>query len=215
MQQAYRSAGLNYQFYTPARYEPASGIKLPLIVFLHGSGERGDEPELVKKFGLPKELDKWDDFPFLVLSPQCPADQRWLQTAPDVIKLLDEIIEKYGVDRARIYLCGFSMGGEGTWYMAVKYKDRFAAIAPVAGRIPRQDNFLDRLCTIKDLPVWVFHGTDDEAVPFENSQKLYETLKDCGGNVQFTSYQGFGHGETSDRAFSDKALYEWFLRYTR
>jgi predicted peptidase len=209
MQKAYFSGSLKYLLHTPSDYDGKT--KLPLILFLHGSGERGDDTEQIKKWGLPKELDSRPDFPFIVLSPQCPAEKRWIDLEKEVMALLEEVVGKYSVDRARIYLTGFSMGGQGAWYFAVQHPNTWAAVTPVAGRIPDEQDFLKRLCVLKSKPVWVFHGADDEAVPLSGSQVPVEALRDCGGEVRFTVYPDLGHGATADETYRNDNLYAWFF----
>jgi predicted peptidase len=211
MQKAYRSDNLNYLLFTPSDYDGET--KIPLIVFLHGSGERGEDTELVKKWGLPRDLDSRPDFPFLVLSPQCPDEKRWPDIDKEVMSLFSEITENYAVDRARVYLTGFSMGGQGAWYFAVKHPDIWAAVAPVAGRIPDSKDFLKRLCEQKSKPFWVFHGAMDEAVPLTGSQDPVEALRDCGSDVRFTVYADLGHGATADETYRNENLYAWFLEH--
>ena len=209
MQKAYSSAHLKYLLHIPTM--GSEQAKLPLILFLHGSGERGDDQQSIKKYGLPRELESRPDFSFIVLSPLCPAAKRWVDLGAEVTTLLDEIIAKYPVDPARVYLTGFSMGGEGVWYFAVEHPERWAAIAPVSGHIPRQADFLTRLCVLKSKPVWVFHGAADDVVPLSGSQIPTEALRECGADVRFTVYPDLGHGPTSDETFPNEALYTWFL----
>ncbi len=215
MQQAYDAGDLKYLVYTPGNFNTNQTQTWPLILFLHGSGERGDDPQKIKKYCLPRELESRADFPFVVLSPLCPANHRWIDMADPVMRLLSEITQRYEVDTRRIYLSGFSMGGEGAWYFAAQHPDQFAAVAPVSGQIPDVPNFLETMCTLKNTPVWVFHGAADEMVPLANSQKLAQTLHDCGGDVQFTVYDGLKHGETSDKTYADPNLFNWFLTKTR
>ncbi len=215
MQQAYTSSHLQYLLHLPESYRPDAAYQWPLILFLHGSGERGADPHKIKKYCLPRELESRPDFPFIVLSPLCPVDTRWIDTSASVMSLLDEILAQHNVDARRVYLAGFSMGGEGVWHMAVEHPDRFTAISPVAGKIPDVDDFLSRLCVLRDMPVWVFHGTADEFVPFENSQTLVDALKACGADVRFTVYDGLTHGQSSDTTYRDEQLYNWFLTHLR
>lgn len=211
MQQAL-SAALPYLLHTPAG--EADG-PLPLILFLHGSGERGSDPQLVKKYGLPRDLENRPDFPFVVVSPQCPADVRWTELGDEIMAVLDAVLNSASIDRSRIYLSGFSMGGQGAWNLAVEYPDLFAALAPVSGRVPPAPDFLDRLCRIAALPVWAAHSDGDEMVPSETTQTMVERLRACGGDVHFTLYHGLNHGQTCDAFFQGDALAEWFLSHRR
>jgi predicted peptidase len=175
----------NYLLYLPPDYNQSSKT-WPLMMFLHGSGERGNDLEKVKMHGPPKLVAQGKDFPFIIVSPQCP-DGIWWDT-DFVITLLDTIIDRYHVDTSRVYLTGLSMGGFGTWETATKYPDRFAAIAPICGG---GNPFL--ASRLKDVPVWCFHGEKDQAVPFQRSVEMVEALKKVGGDVRFTAYPDAGH----------------------
>ena len=209
MQRAYTSDRLKYLLHSPSD----DSAELPLILFLHGSGERGDDPQLVKKWGLPRELETRPDFPFLVLSPLCPANKRWIDLDAEVTSLLEEVSVKYAVDRSRIYLTGFSMGGEGTWFFAVEHPELWAAVAPVAGYIPAESAIFKRLCVLKDKPIWVFHGAADEAVSLSGSQNPVEILRECGADVRFTVYPDLDHGASADETYRNDNLYAWFLEH--
>ena len=147
-----------YLLFVPKDYHARPDRSFPLILFLHGAGERGDDLDLVARHGPPKIVRQREDFPFIVVSPQCPAEQWW--RAQPLAVLLDEVQARLRVDPDRIYLTGLSMGGYGVWEMALTYPHRFAAIAPVCGGgVP--------LCIarIAHLPAWVFHGAEDDVVP--------------------------------------------------
>lgn len=200
-----KSISMQYLLYVPEDYSPDK--KIPLIMFLHGAGERGNDINKVKVHGLPKLVSEGKKFPFIIISPQCPLDQRW-----DVQKLktiMDEVIDSFNIDHSRIYLTGLSMGGFGTWAYAIAYPDKFAAIAPVCGG---GDTTL--VCKIKHLPVWVFHGDKDDVVPIRNSKVLVDALKKCGGNVRFTVYPGVGHDSWTD-TYNNPELYKWLLAHKR
>ncbi|RPI70147.1 MAG: phospholipase, partial [Ignavibacteriales bacterium] len=138
---------------------------------------------------------------------QCPDGQWWSISDLDV--LLNEITDEYKVDKKRIYVTGLSMGGFGTWELAIKYPDRFAAIAPVCG------GGNSRLAGIlKDLPVWVFHGAKDNVVPLKNSEEMVEALEKVGGNVKFTVYPDATHDSWTE-TYNNPELYEWFLNQSR
>jgi len=178
--------------------------KYPLLLFLHGSGERGDWLELVKKNGPPMLIEYGKDFPFIVLSPQCPEDQEEWQV--DVLDmLLDEMVRRYRVNEDCIFVTGLSMGGTGTWQLAYAYPDRFAAIVPICGYAdPTQAE------KIKDLPVWVFHGAKDDVVPPEQSIKMVEALKALGSPVKFTLFPEANHDSWTD-AYNSQELWDWML----
>ncbi len=197
------TSSMQYLLYLPKNYQEEKSA-FPLMMFLHGSGERGSDIELVKMHGPPKLVDK-KDFPFIIISPQCPAGQRW--DIELLNELLDDIISKYNVDKSRIYLTGLSMGGYGTWAFASKYPEKFAAIAPICG-----GGDPGNVVKIKNIPVWVFHGAKDSAVPLARSEEMVKALRKAGGFVTFTVYPVAGHDSWTE-TYNNKALYEWFLNF--
>jgi len=198
-----------YLTYLPAELttERGSEKKWPLILFLHGSGQRGRDVNRVADTGLPERLKSLKDFPFIVISPQCPEDEWWNIWA--VNSLLDEIVAKYPVDPDRIYLTGLSMGGFGSWQLAAAFPGRFAAVAPVCGIGDKND-----VAPLKDLPIWAFHGEADPVVKFERDAEVVAALKAIGGRVRFTSYPGVGH-DSWTATYADPRLYDWFLAQKR
>ena len=177
------------------------------MLFLHGAGERGDDLQLVKKAGIPKLIESGQQFPFIVVSPQCPKDKMWEPF--ELTALLDEIVEKYKVDQDRIYLTGLSMGGFGTWMLAAYTPERFAAVVPICGG--GDTIWAKRLAVVA---VWVFHGAKDKLVPPQRSQEMVEALKKNGGNVKFTLDPEAGHG-VWNKAYAMPELYEWLLQQKR
>jgi predicted peptidase len=200
-----KTVKINFLLYLPEDYN--SSEKFPLMMFLHGSGERGSEIEKVKVHGPPKLIANGKNFPFIVVSPQCPDDQWWSLETLDA--LLNEIVDKYNVDEDRIYITGLSMGGFGTWDLSIKYPNRFAAIAPVCG-----GGNAHLVRGLKDLPVWVFHGAKDNVVPVSASQDMVDALEKTGGNVKFTIYPEAGHDSWTE-TYDNPELYEWFLKQKR
>jgi len=197
---------INYLLYLPKDYNSAQE-KFPLMLFLHGSGERGHDLNLVKTHGPPKLIAQGKDFPFIVVSPQCPENVWW--SAEDLSALIDEIVQNYNVDEKRIYVTGLSMGGYGTWALAEKYPDKFAAIAPVCGG----GNPLT-ICKIGKLPVWVFHGAKDPVVPVKEAQQMVDALKKCGNDVKLTIYPEAGHDAWTE-TYNNPELYDWLLKQSR
>src|SRR5260221_4091008 len=128
-----KTVRLNYLLFLPPDYGADPQQKWPLILFLHGAGERGSDPELLKLYGRPKVVEGWPDCPFIVASPQCPIDSIWLYQLDALNVLVDDLLSKYAIDPTRIYLTGLSLGGYGTWHLATLHPERFAAIAPVCG----------------------------------------------------------------------------------
>jgi predicted peptidase len=205
-----KTISLKYLLYLPIDYS-SSNKNFPLILFLHGAGERGDDLKLMKIHGIPKIVEQQKDFPFIAVSPQCPQDRWWVD--PWLIEalnaLLDEIIKNYRVDESRVYLTGLSMGGFGTWAVSMMYPEKFAAIAPVCGGGMPWMAF-----RIKDIPVWAFHGAKDEVVPIYRSKEMVEALKKIGGNVKFTIYPEAGHDSWTE-TYNNPELYKWFLEHQK
>lgn len=197
---------IDYLLYLPEEYGNDEK-KWPLVLFLHGSGERGSDVNMVKRHGPPKLVERGKSFPFILVSPQCPDDQVWSIEGLDA--LLNDLEAKYDVDQSRVYVTGLSMGGYATWKMAEAFPDRFAAIAPICGW-----SNVETVCSLKELPIWVFHGKKDRAVPFERSVELVDSLKKCGGNVQFTVYPDAGHDSWTE-TYNNPQLYEWMLKQSR
>ena len=159
------TVGAAYLLYLPEGYGAEPDRRWPLILFLHGRGESGSNLDRVKRHGLARRLDEGLELPAIVVSPQCPAGGWW--TTDVLSALLDEVSEQYAVDADRVYVTGLSMGGYGTWALARRYPDRFAAIAPVCG-----GGDPARACTIRHVPVWAFHGAKDDVVAFEKSEEM-------------------------------------------
>lgn len=192
----------NYLLYLPKDYED-NDKEFPLVLFLHGAGERGNDLEKVKVHGLPKLVNEGKEFPFIIVSPQCPDLLLW---NTDVLSsLLDEIEANYKVDKNRIYVTGLSMGGHGTWSLALAQPNRFAAIAPVCGWADTT-----KVKTISHMPIWVFHGAKDVVVPVKASEDMVAALKNCGSNVKLTIYPDANHDSWTE-TYNNEELYKWFL----
>lgn len=204
---------LNYLRHLPADYGKTPGKKWPLILFLHGAGERGDNLELVKAHGIPKVVEQ-RDLPFITLSPQCPANHWWSEYLPALDAMIEEAIQTLDVDLQRVYLTGLSMGGFGTWHMAATYPQRFAAIAPICGGSLWMFGFPQSAEALKAIPTWIFHGAMDEAVPVEQSAYMYRWLKGQGADVKITIYPELEH-DSWTITYDDPALYSWFLKHRR
>ena len=193
-----------YLLHLPEGYDK-NDQQWPLIVFLHGAGERGDDLNKVKYHGPPKIVEKKKDFPFVVLSPQCPAQGWWDEDL--LINLIDETIDTYKIDKSRVYMTGLSMGGFGTWKLACKYPDRFAAIAPICGG----GEPYDAMRKLRDMPMWVFHGAKDNIVPLKRSEEMVDAIKKAGGTPKFTVYPEANH-DSWTATYDNPELYEWFLK---
>jgi len=203
-----KTVSCKYLLFLPADYGKKQQ-QWPLIMFLHGAGERGDDLEKVKKHGPPKIIENQKDFPFIVVSPQCPEEDWWTEKVEVLINLLDDIVSRYKVDKERIYLTGLSMGGYGTWSLAFAYPERFAAIAPICGGGSRM-----MAMRLKDIPIWVFHGAKDKAVPLKESEEMVNAIRNRGGNVKFTIYPDAGH-DCWTETYNNRKLYDWFLEHRK
>ena len=181
--------------------------KWPLVMYLHGAGERGDNLELIKCNGLPKLVEQNKKFKFIIVVPQCPQGQWWTAKMDTLMALLDDIESNYDVDRDRVYLTGLSMGGFASWAMGCHYPERFAAIAPICGG---GDRFFVE--SMKDVPVWAFHGAKDDVVPVERSKEMVDAVNAAGGNAKLTVYPEAGH-DSWTQTYDNPALYEWFLSH--
>ncbi len=181
----------------------------PLMLFLHGAGERGSDLNKVKIHGPPKIVEKQKDFPFIVVSPQCPEDDWWTDKIEVLINLLDDIVARYNIDTERIYLTGLSMGGYGSWALAAEYPERFAAVAPICGGGNRIMAF-----RLKDIPVWAFHGAKDNVVPLKQSEEMVNAIKARGGAARLTVYPDAGHDSWTE-TYNNKELYDWFLKHRK
>jgi len=200
---------LGYQLFLPANYEELYEKKWPLILFLHGSGRRGTDIRILDGYGLNGIAENNEDFEFIVLTPQCPSSEVWANQHGSLLYLLDKIISKYRVDTDRIYLTGFSMGGIGSWSLAAHAPQRFAAVAPIAGWFEPE-----MAHSLMNVPIWNFHGQEDETVPFHRSEKIVSRLIEIGGNVRFTRYPNAGHGVMNE-TYRNPDLYKWFLEHTK
>jgi poly(3-hydroxybutyrate) depolymerase len=191
--------------YFPEDY--GNGEKFPLLLFLHGAGERGNNLKHVLRNGLPGIIAKGKQLPMMVLSPQCPPDQQW--DTQQLLALLDYLQSKYSVDRNRVYVCGFSMGGFGTWQLAIEAPQRFAAIIPIAG-----GGDVDRADQLASLPIWAFHGDEDRTVPVEQTTRMIDAIQRAGGSPRLSVLKGEGHG-IANRVLFRSDLYEWLLAHHR
>ncbi|MBK9096676.1 MAG: prolyl oligopeptidase family serine peptidase [bacterium] len=196
---------VNYLLYLPDGYDDASK-PWPLVLFLHGAGERGSDLEIIKRNGPPKLVDDGREFPFVLVSPQCPERTTWDNKL--LIHFLDEIEAKYNIDKNREYLTGLSMGGHATWSLAIQNPGRFAAIIPVCARGYSQDVYV-----LKDLPVWAFHGERDDIVPITDGQKMVDALKNAGGRVKFTIYPEANHDAWTE-TYNNPEIYDWLLNHS-
>jgi predicted peptidase len=200
-----RTLDVRYLCFLPAGYD--SSRRWPLLLFLHGSGERGADVSLVARHGPPKIVAERPDLPFIVVSPQADAERSWSTWALHAV--LEDVAERYEVDADRVYLTGMSMGGFGAWDLAMEFPDRFAALAPVCAH-----GNPSGVCALRHVPVWAFHGARDDVVSLAGAQQLVDRLRACGGDVRFTVYPETGHDAWTE-TYANPALYEWLLGHHR
>lgn len=206
-----KSISLNYLLYTPKNY--SKDTKFPLLMFLHGSGERGENIELVKLQGIPKLISQGKDFPFIVVSPQCPPNTWWTELTEDLNLLIEDISSSYSVDTNRIYLTGLSMGGYEVWKLASEHPEKFAAIIPICGG-PWNVCFDENIPNLKEIAVWAFHGAKDDVVPIEGTEAIINDLRALGNNAKFTVYPEAGH-DSWTATYENPEVYEWLLNQSK
>lgn len=192
----------HYWLYLPANHDGKT--KLPLLLFLHGSGERGDDLAVVKKHGPPKLCESQADWQFITVSPQCAKEQRW--DASVLAKLVDHVAGKANADEKRLYVTGLSMGGSGTWALTAAQPQKFAAAVPMCGR--GDPATVEKIVS---LPIWIFHGEKDAGSPVTLSQTMFDAVKAAGGDkIKLTIDPDAGH-DCWTKAYADPALYRWLL----
>lgn len=197
---------LRYWLYLPEDY--GSQEKCPLILFLHGAGERGDDLEKVKVHGPPKLVEQRTDCPAIVVSPQCPNERIW--STSQLSLLLDKCMETLKVDPDRVYVTGLSMGGFGTWALAAKEPKRFAAAVPICG-----GGDVSKASRLVDLPIWVFHGGKDTVVTPDYSQRMVDAIRKAGGTkVKLTIYPEANH-DSWTKTYANDDVARWLLSQTR
>jgi len=211
-----------YVLFVPHKYdekEPA-----PIILFLHGAGERSGGQKMPKEVGLGPAITKYGEaeFPFFVIIPQCDRNSFWRAESPDcqrALGMLEDVQKEFKIDSKRLYLTGLSMGGMGTWSLAEKYPEKWAAIAPVCGGIfppgnanpEERTKFISEFAAkVKHIPCWCFHGNADRAVPVARSREIMAALWAAGANPGYTEYPGVGHNSW-DAAYGSRQLYAWLL----
>ncbi len=214
---------LNYRLMKAA--DQSSTDKVPLVIFLHGAGERGDDNEVQLVHGMKDFASDANRsaFPCYVLAPQCPKNQSWasidrirekptLAEDPSealglVVDLVAQLQKEFPIDSQRIYITGLSMGGYGTWDAIQRHPEMFAAALPICGG---GDSSAEKVAPICQLPIWVFHGGADNVVPAERSRELIAALKDAGGEPKYTQYQGVGH-DSWTATYSNPEVMKWLF----
>lgn len=203
-----RYYNFGYTQYLPKDFDESK--EYPLVFFLHGAGERGEDLDGATSHGYMKYVrEEGKEYPFICICPQCPKDKYWGCYTESLLAFLDYILETLPVDRKRVYLTGFSMGGTGTFMLAMAATDKFAAIAPVCGT---------GICwyagALKDIPVFMYHGDCDDLVPVEESVHMLSRINAAGGNAQLKICYGVIHNAW-DYAYTDDALIDWMLEQHR
>jgi predicted peptidase len=212
---------LPYRLLKPKPFDAAQ--KYPLVIFLHGAGERGEdnEKQLVHGMNDFASDEIMAKYPAFVIAPQCPEGQAWggisrlakTPTPDDVLtpaldatlKAVETLRKEFPIDDTRIYITGLSMGGYGAWDALAKRTELFAAAAPICGG----GNTMNA-SKFKHIPIWAFHGADDRTVPADRSREMIEALKAAGATPKYTEYAGVGHNSWA-QTYSDPALYEWLF----
>jgi len=217
-----QTLSLPYRLLKPARIEPNK--LYPLVLFLHGAGERGTDNGKQLKY-LPTWLASDENrrtYPCFVIAPQCPADQQWSSgalsdstsqplgemTEPTraVIALLDNLVGHNPIDPARIYLTGLSMGGYGSWDLAVRMPERFAALVPICGGGDEA-----RARRLVGLPIWAWHGDEDQAVPVERSRRMIAAITAAGGSPRYSELKGVGHDSWTPAYTGPDSVLPWMF----
>lgn len=198
---------MRHLFALPAGYDADKGKRWPLVIFLHGSGERGDDLKKVTKHGPPKQAEAGREFPFILVAPQCPAGSWWDLAVLD--RWLDGVMREFRVDPDRVYLTGISMGGFGTWTWAQKSPERFAAIMPICG-----GGDPARAGVLKDIPTWAFHGAKDGTVVPAKSEEMIAGMRAAGAEPKLTIYPEAAHDSWTPTYDNDE-VYAWLLAQKR
>jgi len=196
---------IGYKLFVPKQYN--STASWPLILFLHGIKKRGNDLSLLDSYGLIKHAEAAEAFPYFVLAPQCPAFTSWVGIRHEVIQLVSQVISSHNIDRSKVYVTGFSMGGNGAWDIAVHSPELFATAVPIAGW------YEGEAAAHINIPVWAIHGADDDVVSVTGSTKMVEAMKAEGKDVKCTIYPGLKHDyKVMEKIYSDPALYEWLKK---
>ena len=208
-----RDTNYHYISYTPKNYKADSLKKWPLIIFLHGGSSRGTDTLKLYTYGIPDQIWRGREFPFVIVAPQCPINQRW-STDNWFDNFYEEINTKFRIDTNRVYLTGLSLGASGTWYLAMKYPEKFAAIAPMSGFTRHIEFIKNNTDKLADMPIWAYHGKLDKVAEFEDTEWLVNRLKEKNKKVKFTIIPDGGHG-IHWFEYRKQELYDWFLQHNK
>jgi len=219
-----------YTVYVPRDWTPKR--RWPVVLFLHGAGERGNDGRRQMQIGAGAAIRSAPErVPAIVVFPQAPADQRWIGRPADAAMMaLQQAVREFHGDNRRLYLTGLSLGGFGTWHLALAHPDTFAALVPVCGGIvphgsaasvqqspltaSATDPYAFTAERLRHIPIRIFHGADDTVVLPSESQQMYAALRAAGANVEYTEYAGVGHNAW-DRAYGDAQLWTWLFQQRR
>lgn len=202
----FQNDGYQYAIYLPKNYDE-KGAKFPVIIFLHGSGERGNDLNRVAIHGPLRLVREGKELPFIIIAPQAPEGEDWNVAKLD--KTLDKALKNINADEKRLYLTGLSRGGLGVWNWAIAHPDKFAAIAPIAGW-----SNVGGACAIAKVPTWIFHGEKDDVVRIFHSEDMVNWSKQCGGTPIFTRYPDANH-DSWTATYNNQELYDWFLNHSK
>lgn len=207
----------DYCVYVPPEYTRTR--PWPVILFLHGSGERGRDGFLQTEVGIARAIRRHrGSVPAIVVMPQCRPEQMWngpmLQVA---LRCVEQTAREYHLDPDRIYLTGLSMGGQGTWLLGAEYAERFAALVPICPfvELGPPTGLLEKIAPrLTGVPIWCFHGDADPNVPVARTRELVATIRKLGGNIRYTEVPGGGHN-VWDQAYDDPELWKWLFAQKR
>ena len=205
-----KEANLKYLIYFPDDYF-IQKKKYPLVLFLHGAGERGDDIEMIKKHGIPKRIEDGMNFPFITVSPQCEEGVWWshVKNLESLKKLMENLILDLHIDKKKIYGTGLSMGGYGILELASMVPTLFTAIVPICGGM-----ITNKLRSLEKVPIWMFHGEKDDVIPIESSLFIYEYLKEKNKNIYLTTYPNVMH-DSWTMTYENQEVYDWLLSFKK
>jgi predicted peptidase len=198
-----------YNFWLGLPADSILAANPPVLIFLHGRSLSGNNLDLVKRYGIIKEMEKGRAIPAIVIAPQVPAGKSWEPNK--IMEVLTYVQNTYSTDTNRVYVAGMSLGGYGTLHFAGAYPDVVTAAVALCGGGNTKDG-----CELADVPLWIQHGNRDYAVPISESEKMVKAIKDCNGgeNLKYTVHEGADHGDL-ERVFHTDELYDWLFQFTK
>ena len=194
----------NYIKYLPKDYDETK--EYPLVFFLHGAGERGDDLDYIARYGYFKFIKEDNkEYPFIAIAPQCPQNKYWGCYTESLLAFLDYILETLPIDKKRVYLTGLSMGGTGSYMLAMADPSKFAALFAVCG-----SGIYWYACALKNIPTYAYHGDNDTTVPIYESINMVKAINKWGGNAKIKIAYNYDH-DINDLAYKDEEIYNWLL----